>query len=129
MKQDQHPHEKILAAFSKEFKHIMHSSPQGVYMYIDDEHKVCNEKFAKMMGYKSAAEWAKLPTVLDDVVPSDHERVIKAYTETVTKSVGNSLNMTVKNRFGRGKAKKVSVVMVPISVKGEICALHFVSPV
>jgi hypothetical protein len=33
-------------------KQVLDKSGQAIYLYLDDSHKVCNKKFADMLGYK-----------------------------------------------------------------------------
>ena len=124
MKAKKHPHEEILEKVFEEFKHVFHSSKQGIYVYMDDEHKICNEKFATMLGYKSAKEWQKMPTVLDDVATDDQNSVIDAYQNTVKNFEGASLDVSFETR--KNIKFRANVIFVPISFDGEIITIHFV---
>jgi uncharacterized protein YpiB (UPF0302 family) len=53
-----HEHEAVIEEARKQFGDILQESKQAIYLYLDDTHKTCNEKFASMLGYKSAEEWA-----------------------------------------------------------------------
>jgi hypothetical protein len=35
-----------------------------IWTPIDDDHKVCNKKFANLLGYKSPGDWAKIDASL-----------------------------------------------------------------
>jgi hypothetical protein len=41
---------KILKELSEQFKPLFDNSPEGIYLYIDEVHKICSERFAKMFG-------------------------------------------------------------------------------
>jgi PAS domain-containing protein len=49
-------HEQILQEMLQQFQPVFEKSPFGVYLYLDDVHKVCNEKMARMFGLKTQ-EW------------------------------------------------------------------------
>ena len=44
MTNEQLNHEELIAGISKQMKSILDSSQQAIYIYLDDIHKVCNEK-------------------------------------------------------------------------------------
>jgi len=52
-------HESLVEGIAKEQKELLEKSEQGIFIYLDDTHKVCNEKFAAILGYSAAKEWAK----------------------------------------------------------------------
>ena len=60
MKHEEQHHEELIQGISRQMKSILEDSQQAIYIYLDDIHKVCNEKFASLMGYGSPEEWAKV---------------------------------------------------------------------
>ncbi len=55
MAQPRGGHSEVLSRFVDEMREILDQSSQGIYVYLDDSHKACNERFAEMLGYHSAA--------------------------------------------------------------------------
>lgn len=125
MTQEQH-HVALVKGITAQLKPIMDKSPQGIYVYLDDTHKACNKKFADLLGYKSAKEWADTEAPLADVVEADQERVIAAYEAATEKMLASSLDIKLTN-VKTGKPFKANVIMVPIAYEGHIFALHFIS--
>jgi hypothetical protein len=123
MDEQQH-HEELIKGISKEQKLILDESPQAIYIYLDDTHKVCNKKFADLLGYSSPAEWAKMEAPLSDVVEKDQQSVIDAYGKASEKLVASKLEVSFKN-VKTGKIAKVGVVMVPIAYSGHVFVMHF----
>jgi hypothetical protein len=121
---EQHHHEELIKGVSQEQKLILDKSPQAIYIYLDDSHKVCNKKFADLLGYASAAEWAKTDAPLSDVVEKDQQLVIDAYGEASEKLVASKLEVSFKN-VKNGKIIKTAVVMVPIAFSGHVFVMHF----
>lgn len=125
MTQEQH-HQSLIDGISKGFKQILDKSPQGIYIYLDDTHKVCNKKFAEMLGYKSAKEWAGIEAPLADVVEADQDKVVEAYGNATEKMQASSLDIRFKN-VKTGKTVKANMIMTPIVYDGHLFALHFIS--
>ena len=122
-------HDEILKGLSNQLKEIFDSSGQAMYIYLDDEHKVCNKKFASMLDYKSTAEWASVkgnfPTAF--VKEKSQATLIRAYQAAMENGVGSSIDVDWKKKSG-GSAK-TKVILVPISYEGHRMALHFISEV
>jgi hypothetical protein len=123
MDEQQH-HEELIKGISKEQKLILDKSTQAVYIYFDDTHKVCNKKFAELLGYKSPGEWAKMDAPLADVLEKDQQIVIDAYTRASEELTASKLEISFKN-VKTGKIIKVGLVMVPIIYSGHVFVIHF----
>ncbi|MBI3741072.1 MAG: PAS domain-containing protein [Chloroflexi bacterium] len=119
-----HPHEEILNAIRDEYRDILNGSSQGIYIYLDDPHKLCNEKFAAMLGYKSAAEWAASPQPLDDVAETSMDALVSAFQNAMNNKAASLVSVTWKKKLGG--TLKTNVIVVPIHFHGEMLALHFV---
>ena len=50
-------HEQLINNLREAFKNILEKSEQSIYIYINDLDKICNERFAKLLGYASSEEW------------------------------------------------------------------------
>lgn len=126
---EQEHHEELVKGIAKQLKPILDNSKQAIYIYLDDTHKVCNKKFADMLGYKSVAEWANIEAPLADVVEEDQQSVISAYEDAMDNMAASCLYIRVKN-IKTGRTIKTRMVMVPITYSGtHLFALHFLSKV
>jgi len=73
-------HEELVKGLSQQMDEILKSSKQPLYLYLDDNHKACNEKLTTLLGYKTPDEWAKIQGSLDPfVAKQSHEIVASAY--------------------------------------------------
>lgn len=124
MPHDPH-HEHLIEEIAKQFDPVLSKSPQGIYIYLDDEHKICNQKFADMLGYKSVQEWVENQYPVDDVAEEDQDKGIKAYTEASQQFKAGSF----EGSFVRKDGKKISVevIMAPVTYKEEVFVIHFIS--
>ncbi|HLC64628.1 MAG TPA: hypothetical protein VJI46_00720 [Candidatus Nanoarchaeia archaeon] len=118
-------HGKLVADLHKQLNRVFSGSSQGVYLYLDDHHKVCNKKFASMLGY-TAKEWASIHAILGQTVEAKSQKtLVSAYLRAVDKLAGSTISVTwVKKKGGK---VKTDVILVPIVFKGNVFALHFVS--
>ena len=125
---DEHEHhEELIEGLYKQLKPILDSSDQAIYVYLDDIHKICNEKFATLLGYASPEEWAKVtesfPSAFVD--EKSQELLVATYQKGIEKKVGSSIDITWQKKDG-GKVE-TRVILVPIAHNGHLFALHFVS--
>jgi PAS domain-containing protein len=119
-------HEGLITGIAKQFKTVLDDSPQGVYIYLDDEHKVCNQKFAAMLGYGSAKQWNEIDAPLADIVEEDQTAVVKAYTDASENLVASETEVRFKN-VRTGRTTKARMIMAPVAFQGHTFVLHFLS--
>jgi len=124
MSHDEH-HEHLLKELSEQLEPLFKKSPQAIYLYLDDEHKTCNQKFADMLGYSSIKEWIENEYPVEDIVEEDRERGIDAFMEASENCKASTINGTWITK--KGKKLKTEVTMVPIPFKNEVFVLHFIS--
>ncbi len=126
-----HPHEVLLQQIQQEFADILAQTSQGIYIYQDDPHWICNEKLATMLGYASVNELLKLSRgspILDAIVAAEsHQRVGEAYVNAAYNKVASSIPVTWRKKGG--EPIKTETIFAPISFKGIVFAIHFVTPI
>jgi len=125
MSQHKH-HEELIANITKAYETILKESEQAIYIYLDDTHKVCNKKFATLLGYSSTEEWVKIDTSFPEtfVDKKSQETLVNAYQNAMEKKIG-SLNTIIWKKKD-GSPIKTQVILVPISSDNHIFALHFI---
>lgn len=120
-------HDKLIEGVAKEYQDILGKSEQGMYIYLDDTHKVCNKKFATLLGYQSEDAWAKIETSFPVAFVDDQsqEALITAFQDAMDKCISSTNTIVWKKKDG--STIHTTVVLVPISHKGHVFALHFVA--
>ena len=118
-------HEELVSGIAAQMKLILDGSKQAVYIYLDDEHKVCNQKMADLVGMKSAKEWAEAEAPLTDVVEEDQPAVIKAYEDASVKMMAGHVAVRINNSQ-TGKIVKTDMVVVPVAYMGHVFTMHFI---
>jgi len=121
-------HEEVLNSLQEQFMPVFLHSPDGVYLYLDDKHKVCNKRMADMFGM-TMKEWSNGPNFLENfVAPQDREMVasnFQKHVSTLTSPVTFRFNALRKN----GETFTAETVMIPVSWNGYPIAYHFVREV
>jgi hypothetical protein len=123
--QDAH-HEELVKGLYEQMKKISESSEQAMYLYLDDNHKACNNKFATLLGYKSPKEWAEVKGALDPfVAEKSQETLSSAYWKAMKQMIASTIPVTWKKKSGENV--DTAVILVPMTYKGHLFAVHFVS--
>jgi PAS domain-containing protein len=123
----QHEHETTIEEVRKQFGTILNESKQAIYVYLDDTHKLCNERFASMLGYESADEWSRVTKPFTEVFVQEGSRhpLVSAFQEAMESKNASAIHVTWKKKAGGNI--NTQVILVPISVKGELLALHYIT--
>lgn len=124
----EHMHSKeLIEGIASQFADILDNSEQSVYLYLDDTLKVCNKKFADLLGYDSPQEWADIEISFPVAFVADEsqEDLVMAYQEAMNNKVGSQMEVIWKTKDG--KKVKTEVILVPVAFQGHLFALHFVS--
>jgi hypothetical protein len=122
-----HTHQDLFGELTLQLQPLLESSQQAVYVFFDDEHKVCNKNFATLLGYDSAEEWAQMegsfPALFVD--ESSQDTLIDAYQNAMQNVAASTINVRWATKSG-GTADS-TVILVPLSYKNHLFALHFVA--
>lgn len=124
MAHDEH-HEHLIKEVAELFGPILETSPQAIYIYLDDAHKTCNQKFADLLGYASINEWVANETPVDDVVEADQDKVIEAFVNASEKYEASTLSVAIKTKGG--SEMEVDVIMTPFTYKNEVFVIHYIT--
>ena len=126
MTNEQQHHEELIKGITSQMSAILDSSQQAVYIYLDDIHKVCNGKFASLLGYRSPEEWAKVEDAFEAFVDrGSQETLASAYNQAMEKLIPANIKVTWKKKSGGTVA--TSVVLIPIAYDDHLFALQFIS--
>jgi len=122
-----HSHDDLFQGLAAELQPLLDSSEQGIYLYLDDELKICNERFSSLLGYASPEDWAgtsgSFPSLFVD--EGSQDKLIGAYQKAMQKMVASVGEIRWKKKSG--DTVDTTVMLVPISYQGHLFALHFVS--
>ena len=119
----------ILSSVRDQFSDILEHSEQSVYIYLDDVNKVCNKRFASLLGYDSPRDWASVKENFPETFVSakDRETLVSAYQKAMNGLVGSAISIAWKKK--KGGEVRTTTILVPIVYDGHRMALHFITPI
>lgn len=122
-----HSHHDLLGDLVAELQPLLDESEQGIYVFLDEAHKVCNGKFATMLGYASAEEWAGTQGSFTELFVDDgsQETLVGAFQKAMQSMSASTINIGWKKKDGG--TTDTTVTLVPITFKNHLFALHFVA--
>ena len=121
-------HEQVVKGLYEQMKPVFDSSEQPIFLYLDDNHKACNSKFAKMLAFKSPQEWAETQGVLDvSVAEKSRETLMTAYWDAMKKKIASTTQITWMKKGG--ETFDSTVILVPMFFDGHLFSVHFVTNV
>jgi PAS domain S-box-containing protein len=118
-------HVDIMQEIAEQYGPVLENSPDGVYLWLDETSKICNQRLAELFGC-TVAEWCATEPFLESfVAPEDRETYAWNYQTHVA-----PLQYPVTFRF-RGLRKDGTTFaaetdMIPVSFQGHAVAYHFV---
>jgi hypothetical protein len=119
-------HDELVKGLYDQMKPIMEGSEQPIFIYLDDNHKACNNKFASMLGFKSPQEWAEKRGFLEAYVnEKSRETLSSAYWQAMEKKVASTIPMTWIKKDGA--AMDSTLILVPMFFEGHMFSVHFVT--
>ena len=119
-------HEELVNGLYEQMKPILEKSEQPIFIYLDDNHKACNEKFASMLGFKSPQEWADKQGFLEVyVTEKSRETLSTAYWNAMQKMVASTISMTWIKKDG--VSIDSTMILVPMFFEGHMFSVHFVT--
>jgi PAS domain S-box-containing protein len=121
-------HVDIMQELAETFKPVLDSSPDGVYLWLDEEHTVCNERLAAMFGY-SVAEWAKAAPFLETFVAEEDQEVFSWNYHNRVAALAFPVTFRFRGKHKDGSTFAAETDMIPIAWRGHAVAYHFVRQV
>jgi PAS domain-containing protein len=106
---------------------IFETSGQGIYIYLDDNHVIFNQKFASILGYSSVNELEpfKGAFLTSFVTNKSHNTLVDAYQRAINQMEGSTIEIFWKKK--NGGEIRTSVMLVPLVFEGHFFAMHFIS--
>ena len=122
-----HSHDNLMKEAKAHLKKLFDNSQQSMYLFLDDSNKICNENFAKLLGYKSSEEWSNVKDSFTHafVDENSQEKLVSAYQDAMENLVGSEVSVEWKTK-SEGKVK-TKVILVPFFFSDHLFALHFIS--
>jgi PAS domain-containing protein len=120
-------HDELLQGLHAQLREIFETSEQGIYLYLDDVHKVCNEHLSSLLGYNSPEEWADVNEEFTASFVDEGSRslLVSTFQDAMDRKIGASIDITWKKVDG--DVVDTNVILVPVEFEGTLFALHFIT--
>ena len=95
-----HTHEELIKGVYEQLKEIFEGSKQAIYIYYDDNYKICNQRFASLLGYKSIEEWSAVNEPFPQAFVKDEsqEVLVSAYRNAMEDKIGSDIEVSWKKK-------------------------------
>jgi PAS domain-containing protein len=117
---------QIISGLYKQMRRILDSSGQPVFIYLADDQKVCNQRFADFLGYDSPHDWSKTSGFLETFVDDEASKnaFMTAYWSAVNNMDASSVEITWRKKDGT--KIRSTMVILPMTYEGNILSVHFI---
>ena len=118
-------HSEILKEIEEQLKTLFENSPDGIYLWLDDEHMICNEKLAKIFGYFVKELCMETP-FLEKLVAEDYRELFSLNYHLHVAQLSSPVSFKFKGIKKDGKEFSAETDMIPFCWKSHVIAFHFV---
>ncbi len=119
-------HKKLMKDLEMHFKPVLNHSKDGVYLWLDEHHMICNEKMAKMFGYKNSKELCRTIPFLDKFVARKDQSMFSKKYHSHIASLSSPTTFKFHGIKKDGKTALFETDMIPMTFMGHAIAYHFV---
>jgi PAS domain S-box-containing protein len=121
-------HEDIVSELAEHFRPILDNTPDGVYLWLDEDHKICNDRLAKLFGY-TVQEWSDQEPFLSSFVAEEDRQLYLWNYQNRVADLAFPVTFRFRGRRSDGSTFAAETDMIPIAYKGHVIAYHFVRQV
>jgi PAS domain S-box-containing protein len=120
------PHDAATKELAAHLEPVFSSSPDGVYVWLDEGHWMCNERFATLFGYASPAELNDTPQLLQRIVHEDDQQLFSWNYWNRIQAITFPTTFRFRGVRKDGSEVGVETDMIPLTFGGHTFAYHFV---
>jgi PAS domain S-box-containing protein len=117
--------ETVIRELAEQFRPVMEGSPDGVYLWLDEAHKACNERLANLFGY-TVEEWCATEPFLENFVAEEDRKVFSWNYHNRVAALAFPVTFRFRGQRKDGSTFAAETDMIPISHRGHAVAYHFV---
>ena len=117
-------HEDVIPQLAEHLRPIFDSSPDGVYVWLDETHWTCNENLASMFGY-TVEELENSPNLLQRLVHDDDQGVVSFNYWNRVQELAFPVTFRFRGRRKDGTVFQAETDMIPVTYGGHTVAYHF----
>jgi PAS domain S-box-containing protein len=118
-------HSELMRELEEQFRPVLENSPDGVYLWLDETNKICNEKLAAMFGY-TVEEWRRTQPFLDTFVDEEDRDLYALHYASRVANLAFPATFRFRGVRKDGSTFSAETDMIPIAAGGHAIAYHFV---
>jgi PAS domain S-box-containing protein len=119
-------HEVATKELAEHLQPLFDTSPDGVYVWLDEEHWVCNQRFADLLGYDSPDELNDTPNFLQRMVHEDDQQHFSWNYWNRVQALAFPTTFRFRGTRKDGSTFQAETDMIPFTYGGHTFAYHFV---
>ena len=118
-------HDQAVEELAEHLRPVFEQSPDGVYVWLDETNKRCNNKLAKLFGY-TVEEWEAVGDFANTFVADPDRGVYVWNFQNRVAGLGFPVTFRFRGRRKDGSTFDAETDMVPLTYGGHTFAYHFV---
>ena len=118
-------HDDVIPQLAEHLALIFASSPDGVYVWLDEQHWTCNERFAQLFGY-GVDEFENTPYLLQRIVHEDDQELFSWSYWNRVQALAFPTTLRFRGKRNDGSSFNAETEMIPLTYGGHTIAYHFV---
>lgn len=118
-------HDDVIPQLAEHLRPLFEPSPDGIYVWLDETHWACNEKFAGMLGH-SVAELENSPWTLQRMVHEDDREQFSWNCGNRVHTRASPVMLRFRGLHRDGSTIPMETEMIPLTFGGHTIAYHFV---
>lgn len=118
-------HEAVIPQLPERLRPLFEASPDGVYLWLDEEHWACNERLAGLFGY-TPEEFENTPDFLQRFVHEEDQQLFSWYYWNRVQALAFPALFRFRGIHRNGSVVPMETEMIPLTYSGHTVAYHFV---
>jgi PAS domain S-box-containing protein len=119
-------HEVASKELADHLQPLFDASPDGMYVWLDEGHWVCNQRFADLLGFDSPDELNDTPSFLQRMVHGDDQQHFSWNYWNRVQALAFPTTFRFRGVRRDGSAFQAETDMIPVTYGGHTFAYHFV---
>jgi PAS domain S-box-containing protein len=119
-------HEVATKELAEHLQPLFDASTDGMYVWLDEEHWICNQRFADLLGYDSPDELNDTPKFLQRMVHEDDQQHFSWNYWNRVQALAFPTTFRFRGTRKDGSAFQAETDMIPFTYGGHTFAYHFV---
>jgi PAS domain S-box-containing protein len=119
-------HEVATKELAEHLQPLFDASPDGMYVWLDEEHWICNQRLAQLFGYDSSDGLNDTPGFLHRMVHEDDQQHFSWNYWNRVQALASPATFRFRAVRKDGSAFQAETDMIPFTYGGHTFAYHFV---